>query len=255
MTAHVCFTMDNLGDAADLGRGVISAPRSPGERPALEQGFPALLDLYRRFGITITHFIEGWSAEAYPDYIEKDLADGHSLGMHGWQHELWSSLDYDRALDIASRATEAITRNGTRPLAFRAPGGKRTRFTSEILTQLGYTMDSSLCPSGQDGGEVCQLSKTLWSVPYEWVGVDASHWLWQKKGNEEVEHDWRTALDDCAKNDRYMFFICHPHVMGIDSGRLAIGEKVLDYVTGNDDFNIVTLDQLVTLYQGKQITP
>jgi len=254
MTAHVCFTMDNLGDAADLGRGVISVSRKPGERPALEQGFPALLDLYRRFGITITHFIEGWSAEAYPDFIEKDLADGHNLGMHGWQHELWSALDYDRALEIATRATEAITAYGSRPHAFRAPGGKRTRFTSEILTQLGYTIDASLCPSGQDGGEVSRLSKTLWSVPYEWVGVDASHWLWQKKANEVVLQDWRQTLDNCADNNRYMLFIWHPHVMGIDRERLAVGEQILEYVCNSDRFEIATIDQLASLYRNKPFT-
>lgn len=249
MTAQVCFTMDNLGDAADLGRGVISAPRKPGERPALEQGFPALLELYRRFNITITHFVEGWSAQAYPECIEMDLAAGHSLGMHGWQHELWSSLDYNQAMDIAARSTEAIEKAGSRPGAFRAPGGRRTRFTSEILTSLDYTIDSSLCPSGQDGGEICQLSKTLWSAPWEWIGVDASHWLWQKKDNETVAKDWREALDIAADNNRYMLFIWHPHVMGISSGRLAIGEEILEYVTGNDKFDIVTLDKLVNQFR------
>ena len=241
--------MDNLGDAADLGRGVISEPRKAGERPALEQGFPALLDMYRRFNITITHFIEGWSAQAYPDCIEKDLDHGHSLGMHGWQHELWSSLDYDRALDIATRATEALEKAGRRPCAFRAPGGKRTRFTSEILTQLGYTIDSSLCPSGQDGGEIEQLTRTLWSAPWEWVGVDASHWLWQKKDNAAVEHDWRTALDNAAANNKYIIFIWHPHVMGIDKDRLKVGENILDYVCKNDEFNIVTLEELISRHQ------
>lgn len=249
MTAQVCFTMDNLGDAADLGRGVINAPRKPGERPALEQGFPALLELYRQFDITITHFVEGWSAQAYPECIERDLAAGHSLGMHGWQHELWSSLDYNQAMDIAARATESIEKAGSRPLAFRAPGGKRTRFTSEILTSLDYTIDSSLCPSGQDGGEICQLTKTLWSAPWEWVGVDASHWLWQKKDNETVAKDWREALDSAADNNRYMLFIWHPHVMGIDPGRMAIGKEILEYVTDNDKFDIVTLDRLVDQFR------
>lgn len=246
MTALVCFTMDNLGDAADLGRGVINAPRQPGQRPALEQGFPALLDLYRRFDIRITHFIEGWSAEAYPDYIAMDLADGHNLGMHGWQHELWSALDYDRALEIATRATEAIEKaGGARPTAFRAPGGKRSRFTSDILTQLGYTIDASICPTGQDGGEVTRLSRTLWSAPYEWVGVDASHWLWQKKDNDSVERDWCMALDQAAEQDKFFIFIWHPHVMGISAERLRVGERILDHVRTSDRFDIVTLDELI----------
>ena len=238
--------MDNLGDAADLGRGVITEPRKSGERPALEQGFPALLELYTRYDITVTHFIEGWSAEAYPDYIAMDLKNGHSLGMHGWQHELWSSLDYSKAQDIAARATEAIASYGASPSAFRAPGGKRTRFTSEIITGLGYTIDSSLCPSGQDGGEICQLTRTLWSAPWEWVGVDASHWLWQKKDNHSVEQDWRLALDNAAAENKYFLFIWHPHVMGIDKGRLDTGNRILEYVTSSEKFEIVTLDTLVS---------
>jgi peptidoglycan/xylan/chitin deacetylase (PgdA/CDA1 family) len=251
MTALVCFTMDNLGDAADLGRGVISTPRSPGERPALEQGFPALLDLYRRFDIRITHFIEGWSADAYPDYIAMELADGHALGMHGWQHELWSGLDYDQALDVATRATEAIEKvSGSRPTAFRAPGGKRSRFTSDILTQLGYTIDASICPTGQDGGEVTRLSRTLWSAPYEWVGVDASHWLWQKKDNASVERDWRKALDLAAESGKFFIFIWHPHVMGINPERQQVGERILEYVTNDAKFSIVTLDQLISRARG-----
>lgn len=245
MTTRVCFTMDNLGDAADLGRGVINEPRLPGERPALEIGFPALMDMYQRFDVKITHFVEGWSADAYPECIARVLADGHTLGMHGWQHELWPSLDYNQALDIAARATEAIERNGARPTAFRAPGGKRTRFTSEILTDLGYTIDSSLCPSGQDGGEICQLTKTLWSAPWEWIGIDASHWLWQKKDNAAVEKDWLQTLDSARDNGKYVLFIWHPHVMGIDPDRLAVGERILEHVTGNDEFEIVTLQQLI----------
>ena len=251
MTALVCFTMDNLGDAADLGRGVISVPRPPGERPALEQGFPALLEIYRRFDIPITHFIEGWSATAYPEQIAMDLAAGHTLGMHGWQHELWSALDYDRALDIATRATDAIEEvSGTRPIAFRAPGGKRSRFTSDILTQLGYTIDASLCPTGQDGGEIERLSRTLWSAPYEWVGVDASHWLWQKKDNATVARDWRQALDQAAETGKYFIFIWHPHVMGINPERLQVGQQILEYVRTSDKFTIATLPELISRKTG-----
>jgi len=247
MTARVCFTMDNLGDAADLCRGVISEPRQPGERPALEQGFPGLLELYRNFEIPITHFVEGWSADAYPEYIAMDLADGQSVGMHGWKHELWSTLDYDTALDNASRATEAIEKaTGKRPTSFRAPGGKRSRFTGDILTQLGYRVDASICPTGQDGGEIDRLSRSLWSTPYEWVGVDASHWLWQKKDNAAVEQDWKAALDSTAEANRFFIFIWHPHVMGIGKDRLEVGRKILEYVRANDDrFIVSTLDNLL----------
>src|SRR5688500_2539505 len=58
MPALVSFTMDNLGDAADLYRGVIKSPRATGSNPPLEQGYPALLELFARYDIPLTCFIE-----------------------------------------------------------------------------------------------------------------------------------------------------------------------------------------------------
>src|SRR5687768_16697332 len=107
MSVLVCFTMDNLGDAADLGRGVIQQPRKPGERPALERGFPAMLDLFDQFGIRITHFLEGWNGEQHPEAIQELLGRGHQLGMHGWQHENWASLHDAQARELAEKATAA----------------------------------------------------------------------------------------------------------------------------------------------------
>lgn len=250
MTALVCFTMDNLGDAADLHRGVIQAPRPPGQRPAFEQGYPALLDMFTRFGISITHFVEGWSAETYPEEIERVLSLGHSVGMHGWQHENWAELGEGRAAELAEQATDAIRRaGGVAPAAFRAPGGSRTVSSTEVLCRLGYTIDSSLSPTRQDGGPVRKLAGELWTAPYTWGGVDATHWLWQKQSNEETQKYWQNTLNQYAQKDGHMIFIWHPHVMGIDKDRLAVGEAILDFVCNNDDFRPVTLPELVDHYR------
>lgn len=242
--------MDNLGDAADLHRGVIEQPRRPGERPAFEQGYPALLKLYQRYSIPITHFVEGWSADAYPEEIERVLSMGHQVGMHGWQHENWAEQSEDRLEELAVRATESITRaGGVAPTAFRAPGGARTEGTTRILTTLGYRIDSSLSPANEDGGPVRPLSDTLWTAPYSWQGVDATHWLWQQCDHERVEQLWKQALVDCAGRNSHMIFIWHPHVMGIDPERLAVGEKILQFVLERDDMTAVTLPELVAHYQ------
>lgn len=250
MPARICFTMDNLGDAADLHRGVIQQPRQPGERPAFEQGYPALLTLYQRYGIPITHFVEGWSAEAYPEEIERVLTLGHQVGMHGWQHENWAEQSEDLLVELATRATQAITRaGGVAPIAFRAPGGARTEGTTRILSELGYSIDSSLSPTREDGGPVHQLSPSLWTAPYSWQGVDASHWLWQDTAPAQVEQYWKKALLSCAEEDSHLIFIWHPHVMGIDAERLAVGEKILQFVTQRDDMIVVSLPELVAHYQ------
>ena len=167
MTAKICFTMDNLSDAADLGRGVIDKPRLPGNRPALEQGFPALLKLFESFDIKVTHFLEGWNGEAHPDIVADILKRGHSIGMHGWQHEAWSELSLEQELELAEKSTGALEKAaGVRPRSFRAPGGKRTANTVKIISELGYEIDSSLNEQGVDGGEIKALTNTLWHVPH-----------------------------------------------------------------------------------------
>lgn len=249
MATLVCFTMDNLSDAADLGRGVIDRPRGPGERPALEQGFPAMLALYERFGLSITHFVEGWNGEAHPEAIRELLERGHQLGMHGWLHESWKDLDREAASSLAAKATAALEQAaGIRPAAFRAPGGAGPAFTAEILAPLGYTIDASLPASGAEGGPPRQLNAGLWSVPYRWAAVDATHWLWNKQSAAEAHTAWRAMLDDAAAREECVVFIWHPHIMGLDRERLDAGARILDYVTGNSRFKAVTLETLVNHY-------
>lgn len=241
MPALVSFTMDNLGDAADLYRGVITAPRAAGNNPPLEQGYPALLKLFAEYDIPLTCFIEGWSARQYPDYIERVLNLGHEIGMHGWTHERWAELPNAEVLELATRATETIrAATGTAPLAFRAPGGKSTPYTSEVLTQLGYTIDASYT----DSHAPAKLTATLTSLPYQWSGVDATHWLWNSRSGEDTERRWHAALDDAAATQTPYVFIWHPHVMGIDAARLETGARLLQFVLKDSRFEVVSLPTL-----------
>jgi len=241
MPLLVSFTMDNLGDAADLYRGVIKAPRAPGNNPPLEQGYPALLHLFARYEIPLTCFIEGWSARQYPEYIERVVHLGHEIGMHGWTHERWAELPDADVLELATRATESIVAaTGKAPRSFRAPGGKSTPYTTEVLGKLGYTIDASYT----DSHVPTALSPTLTSVPYPWSGVDATHWLWNSRSGMDTERRWRAALDEAAATDTPYVFIWHPHVMGIDKARLETGARMLDFIRKDPRFAIVPLDTI-----------
>lgn len=246
MTAKICFTMDNLSDAADLGRGLIDKPRAPGQRPALEQGFPAMLKLYEAFDVKITHFLEGWNGEAHPDIVADLVKRGHSIGMHGWQHEAWSELSVEQESELAHRSTEALQKAaGVRPIAFRAPGGKRTANTVKIISELGYEIDSSLNDKGKDGGEIQALTDKLWHVPHLEATIDARQWMSQKKSIEEVESLWLRLLDQTCEQNGFLLFIWHPHVMGISTERRQLGEKILHKVSQDNDFKIVRLEELI----------
>jgi peptidoglycan/xylan/chitin deacetylase (PgdA/CDA1 family) len=241
MPLLVSFTMDNLGDAADLYRGVIKAPRPAGSNPPLEQGYPALLNLFKRYEIPLTCFIEGWSARQYPDYIRRVLDQGHDIGMHGWTHERWAELSDADVLELATRATGSIKQaTGKAPRTFRAPGGKSTPYTTQVLSKLGYTIDASYT----DSHLASQLSPTLTSLPYQWSGVDATHWLWNSRSGADTERRWRNALDEAAATNTPYVFIWHPHVMGIDPARLATGERTLQFVRNDARFHIVPLETI-----------
>ncbi len=241
MPLLVSFTIDNLGDAADLQRNIIQAPRPLGANPALERGYPALLDLFARFNIQATCFVEGWSARQYPDYLRHIESLGHQIGMHGWQHENWATLTEAEVTDLTIRATESITQTtGTTPVAFRAPGGFNTSFTQQLLQRLGYQIDASFAESNK----LKLLGGALISIPYQWSGVDATHWLWNKCTPEEVAALWQDALRQAAEVSGHFVFIWHPHIMGLNPAWLAAGEHIIRFIQQNNQFQIVSLKQI-----------
>lgn len=237
MPTQICFTLDNLGDAADLYRGNIAEPRPEGTNYALEVGVPSLLEMFNRHQIPLTYFVEGWSAERYPDIL-REIAQRHQIGMHGWQHEIWELLSDEEAELLAIRATTAITETlGHPPQAFRAPGGKSTAHTQRVLARLGYEIDASFAEHAVPSSPQDKLVNT----PYQWSGVDATHWLWHKRSPQDALQHWRNAIENAVATDTPCIFIFHGHVMGMHSERLAIGEALIQQVRADSRLEIVTL--------------
>ncbi|HTQ99169.1 MAG TPA: polysaccharide deacetylase family protein, partial [Candidatus Acidoferrum sp.] len=228
----------NLGDAADLFRGNIAEPRPAGTNYALETGVPALLELYQRYRLPFTYFVEGWSAEHYPDLVRQMHADGAEIGMHGWQHEIWHLLDDHEVDELLPRAHTSLTRTlGKAPTVFRAPGGKTTAHTQKLLAALGYRIDASL----QDYARPSRALGQLINVPYQWPGVDATHWLWHKRSPEDALQQWLQAIDHAVGNQEPLVFIFHSHVMGMKPERLQIGERLIQHVLDDKRLQIMSL--------------
>jgi peptidoglycan/xylan/chitin deacetylase (PgdA/CDA1 family) len=241
MGAKIVFTMDNLGDAADLYRGNIQAPRKRGENPAFDTGFPSLLNLFNRYEIPLTYFVEGWSAREYPDAIERILAQGAELGMHGWIHERWLEQSDAEVEDICQRAhTSILQASGLAPKVFRAPGGHSSAFTHNLLKTMGYDIDASITEN-----ESMSHDKDGFAyVSYQWLGVDASHWLWDQCSDETATAAFHRAITNAKEKQDYLVFIWHPHVMGLSKDRLAVGEQIIQTVLNDSELDVVSLRQL-----------
>ena len=48
---------------------------------------PAVLDLFKRYGIKTTWGVTGHSMESFPRAGEMIIEDGHEIGIHGYTHE------------------------------------------------------------------------------------------------------------------------------------------------------------------------
>jgi peptidoglycan/xylan/chitin deacetylase (PgdA/CDA1 family) len=240
-SAIVCFTFDNMGEAADVGLGRASGPID--DEPSLAIGYPALFALLERHRVRATFFVEGWNGVHHPRAVADIAERDHEVGMHGWVHETWHELDPASERDLAARATDALERAcGRRPVGFRAPGGSRTAATEHILLELGYRYDASL----GDGMRPQLLASGLAQVPFRWAAVDGFHYLASDPAPEpeKVRDLWLAALARTVERGGLFVTICHAFVTGIDERRLAAFEEVMDAAVRDPRVHVCTAGEV-----------
>ena len=101
---RVCLTFD---DGPDIGT----------TRP--------ILSVLRSYGVKATFFLRGDMAARYPDLVREIAAEGHVIGIHGYEHKPLVSLspaEVARDLRRAIDTLQSIT--GVRPWLYRPPGGR-----------------------------------------------------------------------------------------------------------------------------------
>jgi peptidoglycan/xylan/chitin deacetylase (PgdA/CDA1 family) len=242
--AIACFTFDNMGEAAELGAGVLTSPRQA-PHPSLSHGYPRIFDLLERHGVSASFFVEGWNGLHHPEEVAEIVRRGHELGMHGWVHERWSSLSPGEETELAARATDALAQAaGVRPRGFRAPGGARTPETTGILLALGYTYDASL---GR-GMRPERLAQGLAQVPFVWPGVDGFHYLREPPAKpSEVRETWLRGLARTASEGGLFVTVCHAFVTGLDEARVEVLGEVMAAAAGDPRIAVLQVGQVAEL--------
>jgi peptidoglycan/xylan/chitin deacetylase (PgdA/CDA1 family) len=91
----------------------------------------AVLALLREHDVHATFFLLGHKVEAHPEVVREICAAGHTLGIHGFQHDRLFSL---RSASYASEQIERTRRAiaaacGVSPWLFRPPIGFASHFT------------------------------------------------------------------------------------------------------------------------------
>lgn len=90
----IALTLDNMGEAADLNRGLWPEHNPVGSHYSVTEVLPKILALLKKYDIHVTYFIETWNFNHYGKFVANHVAKaGHEIAWHAWQHEAWSKLD------------------------------------------------------------------------------------------------------------------------------------------------------------------
>src|SRR5215211_1196140 len=214
--AAASVTFDNLGEAADLERGLWPEDEPLGRHFSVKRTLPRILDTLEELGLRATFFAEGLNTELYPDALLEIANSGHELGYHGWRHEYWPNLSPSNEGRLLERGVHKMDELGVRPHGFRPPGGRLTPSSPELLENLGFTYCS---PAGLGIGFLGNLVV----LPFEWRLLDAYYYLPRfgalrksATGSSEplspigFREMLSSALQDVVRNGGHLTLVFHP---------------------------------------------
>ncbi len=235
LPSALLLTIDNLGEARALERGMQPEDAPVGSDPSVTRALPWLLDELGSHGLRATFFVEAINCELYPDAVREIAARGHEVGLHGWRHEQWTSLSGMDERDLLTRSVDAFSALGIDPRGFRPPGGELNSRTPALLRERGLRWCS---PAEGSAG----IRRGLAYLPFAWEFVDAFH-LMDSFGPMRVARGapegalspsaladrFEDELQDLAANGSLRTLVLHPFLM-LDERWSAGVERLFGFI-------------------------
>jgi polysaccharide deacetylase family protein (PEP-CTERM system associated) len=120
----------------------------------VEQNTERLLELFAKHDVRATFFVLGWVAERFPDLIKKLSAHGHEIASHGYSHQLVYNQTPETFRDETYRSKNLLEDITGKPVqGYRAASysiTKESLWALDILSEAGFTWDSSIFPIRHD---------------------------------------------------------------------------------------------------------
>jgi peptidoglycan/xylan/chitin deacetylase (PgdA/CDA1 family) len=102
---------------------------------------PKLLQILKQSGVHATFFVVGEQAERYPALIRAEVAGGHAVGNHTYDHVSLVKIPPEYVATEIQACGDVLTRiTGQIPRLFRPPGGEYNQGVAETVEALGYKM-------------------------------------------------------------------------------------------------------------------
>lgn len=140
----------------------------------MKRGLHRVLQALRERSLTATFFVPGAAALQYRKEITDIVEEGHEIGLHGYEHEDFSCLDYDEIKRLLEAGCEALIKTtGTAPVGFRVPEGEMNQHLYEAMAASGFLYSSSML--GDDRPYLVQTekqNKKIVEIPAPWELYD-----------------------------------------------------------------------------------
>lgn len=218
----------------------------------INEGLPAMLDLYERQGIQTTFFVPGVTADRYPDAVREIARRGHELGSHGYNHLSPLLLDAVREREELVGGMDAIERAcGHRPVTWRSPSWEFTTRTIDLLLATGVKNSTNLHDRSrpyrhQRAGQ----SLALVELPVEWHLADAPYFMHAGLPGRVifppaiVEELWREEfLGLMERPGSFLHLTLHPQLIG-HPGRLRMLERFIVFMRQHARVRFMRCDEL-----------
>jgi peptidoglycan/xylan/chitin deacetylase (PgdA/CDA1 family) len=260
--AAIALTIDNMGEAADLDRGLWPKDEPIGKHFSVLEVLPKFLALLKKYDAKATYFIESWNLSIYRDAIAKQIAGaGHEIGWHAWRHEAWSKLkdaDAEKANIARSFGPEglegyfakATPEDGVTTLykGFRPPGGiihgERTLklcadYGLQYISPAGFNATLTKLDNG---------TRSIVVLPFRWSTVDAYFYMEtfaklrtikgelpeEPQAPEVLKQKYIEQVDRAILDGGYLSFLFHPF-LNAPLERLQVFEDVVRYIAEKRD--------------------
>lgn len=120
----------------------------------VEQNTDKLLELFDSKNVKATFFVLGWVAERSPDLVKRIQAQGHEIASHGYSHELVYTQSPQTFREETIKSKQILEDITCAPITgYRAASysiTSQSRWALDILTEEGFTWDSSIFPVHHD---------------------------------------------------------------------------------------------------------
>lgn len=135
---------------APVGRGVdcrkvqcVALTFDDGPIPGTEK----LLNILKARGVRVTFFLIGQEVAKYPEVVRREVAEGHQIGNHTWDHSDLSKLS-DSAMEAQLAQTQDVIKKavGVTPVVLRPPYGSSNHRVAAMarkykLAQVTWAVD------------------------------------------------------------------------------------------------------------------